>query len=91
MHQQDAVAPGRERRAGAGQRVEVAIEADHARRAGLEQRARVPAEADGAVDKKTALLGPQELQHLGGHHRHVFHQMPNSERARASSSVYGSR
>ena len=91
MHELDAIAPRRERVAGAGERVEIAIEADDARGAGFEQRARVAAEADGAVDEQPALLGPEMLQDLGGHDRDVRHQMPNSDSACASSSVYGSR
>ncbi len=93
VHQLDAIAPRRQRFAGAGERVEVAIEADEARRARFEQRARVAAEADGAVDEQAAVaFGPQSSSSdLGGHDRDVGHQMPNSESARASSSVYGSR
>ena len=62
VDQLDAIAPGRQRLAGARQRVEIAIEADDARRAGLEQRARVAAEADGAVDEQPALLGAEMLR-----------------------------
>ena len=50
------------------------------------------AEADRAVDEDSAALGLQMPQHLGGEDGDVaVHQMPNSESARASSSVYGSR
>ena len=92
VHELDAIAPRRQRLARAGERVEVAIEADEPRRAGFEQRARVAAEADGAVDEEAAALGPQiAASDLGGHDRDVRHQMPNSDSARASSSVYGSR
>ena len=91
MHQLDTVAPGRERFARARERVAIAVEANHARGAGFEQRARVAAESDGAIDEQAAALGPQEPQHLRGHDRDVRHQIPNSDNARASSSVYGSR
>ena len=91
MHQLDAVAPGRERFARARERVGIAIEADDARGAGFEQRARVAAESDGAIDEQAAALGPQELDDGRGHHGHVRHQIPDSDNARASSSVYGSR
>ena len=87
VHELDAVAPRRQRLARARQRVEVAIEADDARRARLEQRARVAAEPDRAVDEQPAPLGAEMLQDLGGHDRDVRHQMPNSDSARASSSV----
>ena len=92
VDQLDAIAPRRERVAGARQRVEIAVEADHPRGAGLEQRARVAAEPDRAVDEQPAPLGAEMLEDLGGHHRDVLrHQMPNSDSALASSSVYGSR
>ena len=91
MDQLDAIAPGCERFGGAGEGVEIAIEADHPRRARLEEGARVAAETDGAVDEEAALLGAQVLQDFGRHDGNVRHQMPNSARARASSSVYGSR
>src|SRR5262245_50826244 len=87
----DAFAPRCERFGGAGESVAVAIESDEPRRPGLEQRAGVAAEADRAVDEEAAVFGTEELQDLGGHDRHVRHQIPNSASARASSSVYGSR
>ena len=71
VHELDAVAPRRQRFARAGERVEVAIEADEARRAGFEQRARVAAEADGAVDEQAAVLGTEVLEDRGGHDRDV--------------------
>ena len=83
----DAVAPRRERVAGARQRVEIAVEADDARGARFEQRARMAAEPDRAVDEQPALLGAQILQDFGGHDRDVRHQIPNSDSAFASSSV----
>ena len=91
VHQFDSIAPRQEPRARDPQRVQVAVEADEPRRARFEQRAGVSAEADGAIDEQAAAFGTQNAQHLGGHHRHVRHQIPNSDRARASSSVYGSR
>ena len=91
VHQLDAVAPGRQRFARARQRVEIAVEPDDPRGAGFEQRSRVAAEPDRAVDEQTALFGAQMLEDLGGHDRDVRHQMPNSDNARASSSVKGSR
>ena len=51
----------------------------------------MPAEADRAIDKQAAAVGAQLLEHFGREHRNVRDQMPNSESARASSSVYGSR
>jgi D-serine deaminase-like pyridoxal phosphate-dependent protein len=87
----DAVAPRRERFGGAGEGIEVAIESNQPRRSGFEQRAGVAAETDRAVDEEAAVFGAEKLQNLGGHDRHVRHQIPNSASARASSSVYGSR
>ena len=49
------------------------------------------AETDGAVDEQAAALGLQVAQRFGGQHGNVGDQIPNSESARASSSVYGSR
>ena len=83
----DALAPRRERLGGARERVEVAIESDEPRRPGFEQRAGVAAETDRAVDEQAAVFGTEKLQDLGGHDRHVRHQIPNSASARASSSV----
>src|SRR5206468_7874984 len=92
VNELDAIAPGRERFLCERQRLLVAIEADEARRAAVQERACMAAEADRAVDKQPAALRLQMLQHLGGEHGDVsVHQMPNSDRARASSSVYGSR
>src|SRR5437762_2332340 len=91
MYELDAVAPRRERFARLRQRVEIAIQADDPRRAGFEQRAGMAAQADRAVHEQPALLGTKALQDFGGHHRNVRHQIPYSERARASSSVYASR
>jgi hypothetical protein len=88
----DAVAPQRQRLARAGERVRIAVEPDQPRRTRFEERAGVAPEPDGAVDEEPALLGAQEVEHFGGHDRHVRrHQMPNSDSARASSSVYASR
>ena len=65
------------------------------RRARFEQRARVPAEADRAVDEQAAARRLEQRERLGDHDRFVRrrrrHQIPNSDSARASSSVYGSR
>jgi hypothetical protein len=69
----------------------VAVESDEPRRPGFEQRAGVAAETDRTVDEEAAVFGAEKLQDLGGHDRHVHHQIPNSASARASSSVYGSR
>ena len=50
-----------------------------------------PAESDRAVDEKAAAFRPQELEHFSRHDRYVDRQIPNSDSARASSSVYASR
>src|SRR5581483_6323739 len=91
MDQLDAVAPRRQCVARDRERVLVAIEADDPRRAALEERACVAAQADGAVNEESALFGPQMVQDLRRHDGNVGRQMPNSDSARASSSVYGSR
>ena len=84
VDQLHAVGPRGERRAGACERVGVAIQADEARRASFEQRARVAAEADGAVDEQAAATRLQELERFGGHDWNVGlrHQMPNCASAR---------
>src|SRR6185436_6912637 len=85
-----AVLPRRDRGRRGGECVAIAVEADEARGAGGEHRAGVAAEADGTVDEQTAALRLQMPQDGVGHHGHV-RQMPNSDSARASSSVYASR
>ena len=43
-------------------------------------------------EREAARLRAKEVENLGGHDRDVRgHQMPNSDSARASSSVYASR
>ena len=91
MHELDAIAPRRERVARARERVGIAVEADQPRSPRFEQRARVSAETDRAVDEQSALLRAEVIQRFSGHDRNVQHQIPNSDSARASSSVYGSR
>src|SRR4029453_17073929 len=91
MDEIDSIAPGRQRLRGTGQRVSIAIQADQPGRTGFEQRPRVAAEAHGTIDEHAAALRAQMLQHFGGHDRDVSHQTPNSDSARASLSVYGSR
>ena len=50
------------------------------------------AEAYRAVKEQPTALRLQMAQYLRGHNGHVaVRQMPNSDSARASSSVYGSR
>ena len=72
--------------------VEIPIDADDARGAGLEHHARVAAKAERAVDEDAAALGRKKLQRLRRHHRNMHgRQIPNSDSARASSSVNGSR
>src|SRR5581483_6779843 len=90
VHELDAIAPRRERVARDRERVGIAIDADEARSAAGEQRTRVAAEADRAIDEDAAAPRLQLLEDLGGEHRFV-RQMPNSESAFASSSVYASR
>jgi len=57
----------------------------------------VAAEADGAIDEQPAALGLEVLQDFRRQHGNVTgvaergRQIPNSDNARASSSVYGSR
>ena len=59
--------------------------------AGLEERPRMAAKADRAIHEQSPALRSQVEQRLGGQDRDVRRQMPNSESARASSSVNGSR
>ena len=56
----------------------------------LEQGARVAAETDRAVDEQAAALRAQVAARLSAVMTgHVRAQIPNSDSARASSSVYG--
>ncbi len=91
VNQLHAIAPRRQRLARQFERVLIAIEADEPGGPGFEQRPRMAAEPDGAVDEQAAAFGPQELEHFGRHDRDVGRQIPNSDSARASSSVYASR
>jgi hypothetical protein len=96
VDQLNAIAESRQGFARDRQSVEIAIQPEHAVRSRLEQRAAVAAEADRTVDEHAAARGLELLQHFGDHHglvrgRHRHRQIPNSARARASSSVYGSR
>src|SRR5947208_2218132 len=91
MHELDAIAERRERGGRSIESIAIAVEPDQARGASLEQCARVTAEPHSTIDEDAPLFGMQMLKNLGGHDRNVRHQIPNSERARASSSVYASR
>ena len=92
VHQIDAVGEGRQGRTRERQRLVVAIEADDARRARLEQRTRVAAQAHGTIDEDAARFRAQLTQDLGGQDGDVNgRHTPNSDSARASSSVKGSR
>jgi hypothetical protein len=87
VHELDTIAKRRQTGARCGERMRIAVEAEHACGAGLEQRLRVAAEADGAVDEQAASFRAQERERLGREHGDVCDQIPNSDSARASSSV----
>src|SRR5262249_33664310 len=91
MHEINVVGPGGECGCRGGQRAAVAIQSNDPGRAALQQRLRVATESDGAVDEEPAALGTQIMQRGAGENGNVSGQTPNSDKARASSSVYGSR
>src|SRR5262249_44152938 len=91
VDQLDTVAESRQRRARDAERRRIAIETDQARGTTLANCSRVSPDADGTVDQQTAAFGLEVAERLRGQHGKVSAQIPNSERARASSSVYGSR
>ena len=91
VHEIDPFAPRRQRLARAVERVEIAVESDDPGGAGRQQRAGVPAEAHRTIDEDAAALGLQVLNPFSSEDRDVRDQIPNSDSARASSSVYGSR
>src|SRR5438067_1336551 len=73
------------------ERIGIAIDADDARGAGFKHRACVAAEADRAVHEDAATPGQQKAQGFRRHYRNMRRrQTPNSDNARASSSVNGS-
>ena len=90
VHQLDAIAERRERRA---RHARAPSGRDRARSAAsrrLEQRARVAAEADGAVDEQAAARRLQAARSTSAISTgSCARQIPNSDSARASSSVYG--
>ena len=89
MHELDPIAKTRERRSRVLQRIDVAIETNHAVGSGLEQRTAVAAESHGAVDEEPAACGIEQRHRLYDEHRFVRREahIPNSDSARASSSV----
>ena len=91
MNERHAIAPRRQRLAGPLERLGIAVEPEDSTCAGFEKSARMPAEADRAIDEQAAAFRAQLLEHLGRENGNVRDQMPYSESARASSSVYGSR
>ena len=72
MGQPHAIAIGGQRLGRHGERLGVAVDADHLVGAALEERPRVPAEAHGAVHVRAPALRLQEPHGLVDHHRKVL-------------------
>jgi hypothetical protein len=91
VNEVDALRPRRQGLSSAIESIQVAVQSDDSVGARCQQGARVTAEPHGAVDEYTAAFRSQLLHHFRGHDGLMVRQIPNSESARASSSVYGSR
>ena len=83
----DPIAPRRERVACARQRLRIAIESDQPGGATGENLRGMAAEPDRTIEEDSATPGSEIAQHFVAQDGDVRDQMPNSDSARASSSV----